>query len=194
MKKVPFQTAQPILKHVELSEEVRDLVDANSAPQTVIELLTAQQAHIDLANFWAHALPMREAIWWAYLAVKRRSDVWSSAELTIIGQVGHWVRSPSEPLRRQIEQAVADLDNACAVKWLGMAVFWSGTGSIAPADNPVVMPAEFLYAKAVSGAINTGAAIPEWQGLKDFYQAVFAIAQDIANGGSGNDNSVRMSS
>lgn len=188
MKKVPFQTAQPILKHVELSEEVRDLVDANGTPQAVIERLKAQQANLDLANFWAHALPMREAIWWAYLALKRRSDVWNAKELAIIEQVAHWVRSPSEPLRRQLENAAEPLDNTSAVKWLGMAVFWSGTGSIAPADNPAVMPAEFLYAKAVGGAVNTAAALPEWQGLKDFYQAVFAIAQDIANGGSGNDS------
>lgn len=187
MKKVPFQTCQVILKHFELSEEVQELVDANASPEEIVQLLTEQQANIDLANFWAHALPMRESIWWAHLALKRRSDVMSASELSIIEQVEHWVRSPSEPQRRQIESAIEGLDNNRAVKWLGMAVFWSGTGSIAPADNPVVMPAEFLYAKAVAGAVNTAAALPEWQGMKSFYQAVFGVAQNLADGGSGSD-------
>lgn len=188
MKKVPFQTSQTILKHFELSDEMQELVDGSATPQDVVELLKKHDANIDLANFWAHALPMRESIWWAHLALQRRSNVWSAKEQKVIENVGVWVRSPSEPLRRQLELMIEKLANDSAAKWLGMAVFWSGTGSIAPADNPVVMPAEFLYAKAVGGAVNTAAALPEWQSLKDFYQAVFAMAKNIADGGSGNDS------
>jgi hypothetical protein len=47
------------------------------------------------------------------------------------------------------------------------------------------MPADLLYAKAVAGAVNTAAALPEWFGYKAYYKKVFNSAIDIANGGSG---------
>lgn len=185
MKKVPFQKAMPVLKHFELSDEVSELVDPNASLEEVIELLQKVDANIDLANFWAHALPMRESIWWACIAVSKRTDVLKPLEKQTLEASLAWVKSPTEPLRRQIEIQIEKLPNESAAKWLGMAVFWSGAGSIAPIENPIVMPAEFLYAKAVGGAINTAAALPEWDGYKQFYKDVFRSALDLANGGTG---------
>ncbi|WCN08116.1 hypothetical protein GV055_03875 [Marinomonas mediterranea] len=185
MKKVPFQAVAPILKHFELSDDVVETVDPALSPEQLVTHLLKLEANIDLANFWAHALPMRESIWWACIGVSKRTDVLKPLEKQVLDASLAWVKSPTEPLRRQIEVLIEKLPNESASKWLGMAVFWSGSGSIAPIDNPIVMPAEFLYAKAVGGAVNTAAALPEWDGYKMFYKDVFRSAMDLANGGTG---------
>lgn len=185
MKKVPFNNVAPILKQFELSPEALQLVTPDLSVTESIERLTKAELFVDLVNFWAHALPMREAIWWSYLSAAKRQNTWSQPEKVIAENVNAWLRAPSEPLRRQIESAVDSLPNESAVRWLGLAVFWSGTGSIAPMDSPAVMPAEMLYAKAVAGAVNIAAALPEWDGFKGYYSAIFQSALAIANGGNG---------
>ncbi|PSW21392.1 hypothetical protein C9I98_05505 [Photobacterium sanctipauli] len=185
MKKIPYNSAAPILAHCDFSPEVMASINPDAAPLALVNQLKEEGYFIELANFYAHALPMREAIWWCIQALKLRQQAWTAIEAQLIEACTLWVREPNERARREIEQQLASLADDRAPKWLGLAVFWSGTGSIAPADNPVVMPVEHLYAKAVAGAVNTAAVLPEWQGHKPFYQAVFKAAFDIANGGKG---------
>ncbi|MGF1681916.1 DUF6931 family protein [Photobacterium minamisatsumaniensis] len=185
MKKIPYSNSAPIFAHFELSEEAEQFVEKEAAPIDVIEQLKEAKCFIELANFFAHALPVREAIWWCVHALKVRQQEWTAAELRLIDDCMLWVRDPNEAIRRSIEQQISKLDDNRAPKWLGQSVFWSGTGSIAPADNPVVMPVEHLYAKAVAGAVNTAAVLPEWNDYQTYYQRVFSIALDLANGGSG---------
>ena len=187
MKKVPFNSIAPILKQFDLSDDAAEIVAPEMTVAEATALLGKAELSVDLVNFWAHALPMREGIWWAYLCSSKRQDTWTKQEREIAENVNVWLRSPSEPLRRRIEMAVEGLANDRAVRWLGLAVFWSGTGSIAPADSPAVMPAEMLYAKAVAGAVNIAAALPEWKEFRNYYNAAFQSALAIANGGNGQD-------
>ncbi|WP_211091865.1 DUF6931 family protein [Vibrio agarilyticus] len=182
MKKIPYAQSHSILTHFELSPEAADVIDGNWAPIEVITQLQKQRLYLDLTAFFAHALPMREALWWAVQSLRLRLDDLSQLERQIIALCSDWVQQPNEPLRRKIEQMIVPLANESAAKWLGYSVFWSGFGSIAPIDNPVVMPADFLHAKAVAGAVNTAAALPEWQGYERYYQTVVQTALSIAHG------------
>ncbi|GAL33768.1 twin-arginine translocation pathway signal [Vibrio maritimus] len=154
-------------------------------PVEVIRVLQKADLNIDLATFIAHALPMRESIWWATLATGIRKADLSQIENKVIEDSANWVKQPNEALRRDIEKSIQPLANESSAKWVGQAVFWSGHGSIAPVENPVVMPADFLHAKAVAGAVNTAAALPEWSGYIGYYKQVINMALDIADGGSG---------
>ncbi|MGF1734175.1 DUF6931 family protein [Photobacterium satsumensis] len=193
MKKIPYISSGPILAGIELSEDAEGAVQREGSPTEVIEQLTKAGCYIDLAHFFAHALPMREAIWWCVQSIRLRQTEWNAAEAMLVDDCERWVREPNEAIRRNIEKQIVTLKNDRAPKWLGQAVFWSGTGSIAPVDNPIVMPVDYLYAKAVAGAVNTAAVIPEWKsgnktvrnGHQKYYQRAFEIALDIANGGSG---------
>ncbi|WP_194436108.1 DUF6931 family protein [Vibrio fluminensis] len=185
MKKIPYQNSQKILSRFELSDDAKPLIETNSSPAAVIATLEKRALYIDLANFFAHALPMRESIWWATQSVGLRKQDLSSLENQVISESANWVKQPNEAMRRTLEIKIEPLPNESCAKWVGRAVFWSGHGSIAPIDNPVVMPADHLYAKAVGGAVNTAAALPEWSGYKAYYKRVFEMAIDIANGGSG---------
>lgn len=185
MKKIPYQDSKKILSYFDLSDEAKDVVQDSLPPIEVIRVLQKESLNIDLATFIAHALPMRESIWWATLATSLRKADLSQAENKVIEDSASWVKQPNEALRRDIEKSIQPLANESSAKWLGQAVFWSGQGSIAPVENPVVMPADFLHAKAVAGAVNTAAALPEWSGYKGYYKQVITMALDIADGGSG---------
>lgn len=184
-KKIPYQDSSTILRHVKLSEKAAELVDPNATPSDVIELLAEEKLNIDLTHFFCHALPMREVIWWTCNVLELRNDDWTAAELRTLQECKQWVKDPQEGLRRRIEQQMQKFKNDRAVRWLAQTVVWNGSGSIAPPDYPVVMPAEYLYAKAAAGAINTAAVLPEWKGYQKFYKSAFSMALDLARGGPG---------
>lgn len=79
----------------------------------------------------------------ATLATGLRHDDLTQAENSVVAASANWVKQPNEAMRREIEKSIVPLANESAAKWVGQAVFWSGQGSIAPAENPVVMPADF---------------------------------------------------
>lgn len=184
-KKIPYQDSGAILRHVRLSEKAAELVDASAAPVDVIDTLMGAKLFIDLTNFFCHALPMREVIWWTCNALELRNEDWTAEENRTIQECKHWVKEPQEGARRRIEKQMEKFKNDRAVRWLAQAVVWNGSGSIVPIGFPTVMPAEYLYAKAAAGAINTAAVLPEWKGYQKFYQSTFSMALDLAKGGPG---------
>lgn len=184
-KKIPFQKSQPILQRFELSDEASASVSGEMAPSLVIEVLKEKSLFIDLVNFISHALPVREGIWWACLALELRMDDWSPEEQKVVAGCKRWVQEPDEAKRRLAETHVEKLGLQCATGWLAQAVFWNGSGSLGEPGQPVVLPPEFLHAKATAGAVNTAAVIPEWDGYNGYCDQVIAMAMDIANGGRG---------
>lgn len=184
-KKIPFTESEQILSRVELSSEAQALVDGKALPSVTIQVLFDNQLYIDLTNFIAHALPVRESIWWCCVVLELREQDWSVAERDTLQRCKSWALEPEEVKRRSIEQQLLRLGHDCALGWLAQAVVWNGSGSIAAPDQPQVLPAAYLFAKAVGGAINTAALIPQWQGYQEYYRRCHAIAEDIANGGRG---------
>lgn len=184
-KKIPYQTSGQILPRFKASEEAVALVDPESSVDAAIAQLRENDMNNDLCQFLAHALPVREAIWWASLVLKQRNDVWSPLQQQCIQTAQQWVQSPSEDMRRKAELLSQRLELNCGPSWLTQAIFWNGSGSIVTPDLPVVLPDPFLYAKAVAGAINHSAALPSWEQSDEYYDYAFNVALDIANGGSG---------
>lgn len=184
-KKIPFATSEQILARMDLSEEALGVIAPKDSPADNIAALFENKLYIDFTNFVAHALPMRESIWWCATVLELRLEHWNELERDTLQHCKNWVLEPEEVKRRLVEQRLAKLGHDCALGWLAQAVFWSGSGSIANTDQPEVMPAPYLFAKAVSGAINTAALKPEWQGYQQYYHQSLLLAENIANGGRG---------
>ncbi|MCZ4294570.1 DUF6931 family protein [Vibrio sinaloensis] len=184
-KKIPYQTCGQILPRFKASEEAQQQLDPEMSVSQALEALQQAQLFNDLIQFLAHALPVREAVWWASLCLQLRQDVWNPTQLQCIQTAQQWVQSPAEELRRKAELLSNRLELNCGPSWLAQAVFWNGSGSIVAPDLPAVMPDPFLYAKAVAGAINHSAALPTWNESPAYYTQSVAYALDIANGGNG---------
>jgi len=184
-KKIPYKTGSQILPRFKASQDALALIGDETSVQETIQILTDNKCYFDLIQFLAHALPVREAIWWAALCLDQRLDIWSAIQKQCLSTAKEWVQSPCEELRRKNELFSNRLELNCGPSWLAQAVFWNGSGSIVSPELPAVLPDPFLYAKAVAGAINHAAALPEWDNYETYIENSINIALDIASGGNG---------
>jgi hypothetical protein len=64
------QSTQEICALFSLSEPAAGILDPAMTPSSFVERLCEAELHIDAIRFLAHALPEREAVWWACLAAR----------------------------------------------------------------------------------------------------------------------------
>lgn len=186
-KKIPYQYAAQVLDRFPASDEAKSLISQEMRIDEAISTMQDGHYYNDLIQFFAHALPVRESIWWAIGCLSSRADVWSSQQKQCIENAHQWVLQPSEESRRKSELFAQRLNLNCGPSWLSQAVFWNGSGSIVAPDLPVVLPDPFLYAKAVAGAINHAAVLPAWSETDTYYEHAITTALNIANGGNGKE-------
>ncbi|NAW59569.1 MULTISPECIES: DUF6931 family protein [unclassified Vibrio] len=181
-KKIPFAAGIQVLNRFNASDEAKALINDEMSVTNSIQTLSEHELNFDLIQFLAHALPVRECIWWASLCLHKRHDDWNASQLQCISLAKQWVQSPSEELRRKAELFATRLQLNCGPSWLAQAVFWNGAGSIVTPDLPVVLPDPNLYAKAAAGAVNHAAALPVWDNSALYYQYALDTALKIAQG------------
>lgn len=187
-KKIPYQTGRQLLDRFSSSEEAQSLIGEDLDVEQTIKILSENNLYFDLVQLLAHGLPVREAIWWSAYCLDMRNDVWSATQKQCISTAKEWVKAPSEELRRKSELFANRLNLNCGPSWLAQAVFWNGAGSIVAPDLPNVMPDPFLYSKAVAGSINHAAALPNWDGMDEFYRQATDFALELAKGGGAKES------
>lgn len=161
----------------------RDLLAECTSPVDFIQRLMAADCDSDAIRFLAHAMPIRESIWWGLLCVWRvfgptpqEKEVWA------IQSVIQWVNDPSETRRRAASSAAHAVGNSTAPGCLANAVFWSG-GSIGKVGMPAVQAPETSAAKAVGGAILLAAAkIKKAPKCREFRREFLLLGLDVARG------------
>jgi hypothetical protein len=151
----------------------------------VIRVLTETGFALEATRVFAHALPRREAVWWACMCAQHTApEALPALDLAARQAAELWVRTQAdEPRRLAMEKArAAGMQGPDA--WAGVAAFWSGP-SIMPPGSPAVPPPPHLTGVAVAGAVALSSVrlTPKRRGerLERFLQA----AWDIAAGGSG---------
>jgi hypothetical protein len=165
-------------------EALAAIAAATRVPEAIGQLAAAGFL-LEAAKLCAHALPKREAVWWACMCVRHTRPADASATLEqICAAAETWVRKQTDESRRaafELAQA-AGFDTPEA--WCAVGAFWSGD-SMAPPDLPKVPPAPHLCGTAVAGAVNL-AAVRGDPLQRDARLARFIeSARDIAAGGAG---------
>jgi hypothetical protein len=140
---------------------------------------------IDAARFLAHALPKREAVWWACLAARAAlGDEPPETLRQAVETAEAWVYRPNEDNRRAAMGAATAAGSDNPASWAARGAFWSG-GSLTPPDAPVVPPGETLIAQAVAGAVCLAAVQREPARAAEKYRGFTTQGLDIAAGGTG---------
>ncbi|OQX38026.1 MAG: Twin-arginine translocation pathway signal [Oceanospirillales bacterium LUC14_002_19_P2] len=181
--KIPHALADDILALYQPSDSTLACREDGQSPATFIEALNNAGHYPDLIIFLAHALPVREAIWWACCCTDNRSD-WNEAEIRAIQAACAWVSVPDETNRRHAEAMAQAAGLETAPGWVSQAAFWSG-GSLIEKGQPAVQPPPNLYAHAVAGAINLCAVLPDGAEAEHRYPDFVRIGLNIASGGNG---------
>jgi hypothetical protein len=176
----PVRSAAEISAVAELGSEANALLRPDIPPQSFIERLIENEEFADAVRFLAHALPKREAVWWAWFCARRVSGADPSPEIRAsLSATEKWIVQPSEENRRQAmheaEQATFGTPAGC----VGLGAFFSG-GSVAPPDTPTNPPGEFMTAKAVAGAIILAAVATEPEKAPEKYRSFLAQGIEVA--------------
>ena len=179
------EAPQPIPKVVaistvaELGDEAMALLRPDLPPVDFIQLLVGKKLYADAVRFLAHALPKREAVWWAWVSARRAAGQEPSPKIkTSLQATEKWIADPKEENRRAAMAAAQTADLGTAAGCAGLAAFFSG-GSLAPPEAPVVPPGEYLTAKAVTGAIIFSCLATEPEKGPEKFQAAIAQGVDV---------------
>lgn len=176
----------PLLPHLQL--DTRGAAALGGCDSSVEALDRLEQAGLllEATRLVAHALPAREAVWWACACSHHTaaSGDQPAAETTVREAAEAWVRRPTDELRRTAMKAAETAGFRSPEAWAAVAAFWSGD-SMAPPDAPKVPPQPHFTGLAVAGAVALAAARGPASRRETRLHRFLVSARDIADGGAG---------
>jgi hypothetical protein len=155
------QPAAEVRDRAAPGDEARALLAEGMTVRAYLAALDRKGLHIDALRVLAHALPKREAVWWACLvaAAVTGPDA-PPAAVAALDAAQAWVIDPADEKRRAAFPAAQKAGMGTPVGCSAAAAYFSG-GSLAPPDLPVVAPPEDITGKMVANALMLAAVIKE---------------------------------
>src|SRR5260221_9912957 len=127
LAKVTAKTAAEVCKHFPLGEEAKKLLGDSQTPVQFLNTLMEKQQFPDAVRFLAHALPKREAVWWACLCARQAHGPNPPAPLGPALQAAEkWTSDPSEDNRRAAHTAAEAGAMGSPAGFAPRAAFFSG--------------------------------------------------------------------
>jgi hypothetical protein len=177
---------EPLLPHLQLdAESAASLAGCRNAAEALDRLERAGLLD-HAARLVAHALPPREAVWWACACARHTaaSGGAASADAAVCAAAEQWVRHPSDELRRAAMSEAEKAEFRSPEAWAAVAAFWSGD-SMAPPEAPKVPPQPHFTGLAVAGAVALAAVRGNPARREARLKRFLDSARDIAAGGAG---------
>lgn len=174
-----------MLPRMQLSDDAAKHVADCGLGSEAMERLAAAGMLIDAARLCAHALPAREAVWWASrCAIATAPDGLAEADQEARALAEAWVRQPTDETRRAAMEKAQLAGFTSAEAWAAVAAFWSGD-SMSPVGQPKVPPAPHLTGTAVAGAVILASVRDRPERQPERLHRFLDSARDIAAGGAG---------
>lgn len=175
-----------LLPHLQLDAEGTTVLNGCTNSIEALDRLEKAELLIEATRLVAHALPAREAVWWACACSRHTAPSGAKPDIeTAMRDASEaWVRRPTDEHRRAaMKQAeAAGFDSAEA--WTAVAAFWSGD-SMAPLEAPKVPPQPHFTGLAVAGSVALAAARGQASRREARLRQFLVSAKDIAAGGAG---------
>ena len=135
------KSAAEVCQHFPLNDEAKKLLRDGQTPRQFLDVLTEHKLYVDAIRLVGHALPKREAVWWALVCAKPSHGANPPpAVAEALAAADKWVRDPSEEHRRLCEATAEKAGYGTPAGCCAVAAFWSG-GSLGPPHVPVIPPA-----------------------------------------------------
>ena len=183
LKKIPYRYAEDVLHLYSPEKAFIQLTHKEMTPFELIQAGMKKALFSDCMFFLAHALPLREAIWWGACCASE-NKAWNNEELAAISATKAWVQTPEENTRIHAGHMANLAKLETGAGWAAQSAFWSG-GSMLKPEDPLVPPPLYLYAKGVAACVNLCAVLPVEENALEKYSIFMDLALDIANGGNG---------
>lgn len=174
-----------ILQRCAFPPETLESIAGLATVEAVVGKLAAAGQGMEAARVLAHALPKREAVWWACMCAVHTADAKVTETDRKTRELAEtWVRQPTAELARTAMEEAKRSGFQSPEAWTGVAAFWSGD-SLTPPNTPAVAPPPHLTGVAVAGAVALAAVRNDAARQKQRLALFLRSAQDIAAGGSG---------
>ena len=160
------------------------LVDI-AGTEAALEALEAADMLVEATRLAAHALPRREAVWWACMCARHNTpDALPPDDVAAIEAAELWVRSQTDESRRAAFDHAGRAGFNSPEAWAAVGAFWSGE-SLAPLGQAAVAPPAHVAAAAVAGSVALASVRDRPERRKERLRQFLASARDIAVGGPG---------
>src|SRR5712671_2512626 len=175
-----------VLPHLQLEPEHTPALAGCGDSLDALARLEQAGHLIEATRLVAHALPAREAVWWACACSRHTSPSGANpaTETTIRQAAEEWVRRQTDEHRRAAMKAAETAGFGSPEAWAAVAAFWSGD-SMAPPEAPKVPPQPHFPGLAVAGAVALAAARGQATRRDARLKRFLVSAKDIAVGGAG---------
>jgi hypothetical protein len=156
-------------------------------PDAAVALARLEEAGFvnEAAKLMAHALPRREAVWWACMCARHTAPPeLPAADHAAVEAAEQWVRQQTDEARREAFDHAQQAGFGTPEAWAAVAAFWCGD-SMSPLGQPKTPPAPHLAGTAVSGCVVLAAVRRFPERREDRLRRFLGSGRDIAAGGAG---------
>src|SRR5262245_30701245 len=175
-----------VLPHLQLDDEGKAALGDCRDPVEALDRFERAGLLTEATRLVAHALPAREAVWWA-CACSRHTAACSTnpaVEAKVREAAEEWVRKQTDGHRRAAMKEAETAGFGSPEAWAAVGAFWSGD-SMAPPEAPKVPPQPHFTGLAIAGSVAL-AAVRGPATRRDARLRRFLVsAKDIATGGAG---------
>ncbi len=180
--KIQAATAAEICANFDLKKEAKQLLGEGMSPQEFLAALIENKKHLDAIDFMAHALPVREGIWWGCLCMQHAlGDQLSPTDRAAATAAVQWVMSPNEQSRAAAKAPAEAAGPASVAGSLAMAANQTG-GSSAPPGAPAVSPSKFAPAKSIAAAVKLASIKSDPVKIAGTQKTYLELALEVAEG------------
>lgn len=180
--RIEARTATEVGDRFALELGGRERLRPGMTPGQFIDALAEAGAFVDAIRFLAHALPKREAVWWACLCGRQVAGAKApAAELEALAAAEAWVVAPTEANRRAAESKSELAGYGTAAGCAAVSAFWSG-GSLGPPHVAAIPPGEHLTAHGASCSVMLAAVAAEPEQALEKFRAFLARGLQVARG------------
>jgi hypothetical protein len=175
-----------VLPHLQLDANGKAKLADCKHPAEALDRLEGAGLLDEAARLVAHALPPREAVWWACACSRHTASSGANpeAESALRAAAEEWVRRQTDELRRAAMTEAEKTGFNSPEAWAAVAAFWSGD-SMAPLEAPKVPPQPHFPGLAAAGSVALAAVRGQPVRREARLKQFLVSARDIAAGGAG---------
>jgi hypothetical protein len=180
-RRVPDGTAAAVCRRYAPAAEAAAVLAPAADPPQFLDALAGRELFPEAVRFLAHALPVREALWWGCLSVRAAGAAADPPAAAAVEATETYVRTPTDAHRRAAFAAGEAAGLGTAAGALAAAAFFSG-GSLGPPNVPPVPPPDHLAPMAVTNALVLAAVVPDPPTAADRYRRFLDLGRQVAAG------------
>jgi hypothetical protein len=138
LTKITVATAAEICAKFNLPGDARELLEGGMPPGAFVEVLLEKKKFVAAVDFMAHALPLREGIWWGCLCMQHGcGENLTAAEREAAIAIVQWVFNPVEATRAAAKKPAEAAGAGTPAGALAMAVSVNGPPAFKAVANAV---------------------------------------------------------